>query len=88
MGRRPLIQERKHPLYFKMAPLREPVEQTGVRAVEASGAPPEKGPEFFMEQVMEGLSDACLLVDGGDRILYVNLGQDGTMFDPFTITLN
>lgn len=23
-----------------------------------------------------------------ERILYVNLGQDGTMFDPFTITLN
>ncbi len=55
-----------------MAPLREPAEQTGVRAVEGNGTPPEKGPEFFMEQVMEGLSDACLLVDGGDRILYVN----------------
>jgi hypothetical protein len=32
----------------------------------------QKSAEYFMEQVMEGLSDACLLVDGSDRIVYVN----------------
>jgi two-component system OmpR family sensor kinase/two-component system phosphate regulon sensor histidine kinase PhoR len=71
MGRRPLIEERKHPFYFKMAAPQKPAEE--VPGEEGSSAARlAKGPEFFMEQVMEGLSDACLLVDGTDRIVYIN----------------
>ena len=70
MGRKPLIEERKHPLYFKMQPL---------KASALPGAGDAKGddacsksPEWFMEQVMEGLSDACMLLDGTGRLIYVN----------------
>lgn len=72
MGRRPLIQEKKHPFYFKMAPAQQPVDEAA--GADTSGTPQTggKAPEYFMEQVMEGLSDACILVDGGDRIVYVN----------------
>lgn len=71
MGRKPLIEERKHPLYFKM-PLQKTasVSANGGGAGEAAYA--GKTPEWFMEQVMEGLSDACMLVDGAGRLLYVN----------------
>ena len=72
MGRRPLIQEKKHPFYFKVAPEQH---TTGDAAGEEITAPPQTGartPEYFMEQVMEGLSDACILLDRGDRIVSVN----------------
>jgi two-component system OmpR family sensor kinase/two-component system phosphate regulon sensor histidine kinase PhoR len=71
MGRRPLFQERQHPFYFKMTPRQETIEETSGDGNGAS-SPAGKGPEYFMEQVMEGLSDACLLLDGTDRIVYVN----------------
>ena len=71
MGRRPLIEERKHPFYFKAAP--QPKQVDGIKEPAAPDASrPQKSAEYFMEQVMEGLSDACLLVDGADRIIYVN----------------
>lgn len=71
MGRKPLIEERKHPLYFKMQPLRSqdlPSGENGAGEVTQAA----KSPEWLMEQVMEGLSDACMLVDGTGRLLYVN----------------
>ena len=72
MGRKPLIEERKHPLYFKM----QPQKVSAVAECGNGGAPGEvssgRTPEWFMEQVMEGLSDACVLVDGTGRLLYVN----------------
>ena len=34
-----------------------------------------------MEQAMEGLSDACMLVDGGDRLVYVN-GKAKALLQP------
>ncbi len=71
MGRKPLIEERKHPLYCKVQPLHAGVE--GTASGEAAEGPfGGRTPEWFMEQVMEGLSDACLLVDGTGRLLYVN----------------
>lgn len=54
-----------------MAPLQEPAGPDAVPEANTA-ARTAKGPEYFMEQVMEGLSDSCLLVDGGDRIIYVN----------------
>jgi len=69
MGRKPLFKERENPLYFKVSPPRLP----GAVDLEASGdVPASRPPEWFMEQVMEGLSDACMLVDGTSRLLYVN----------------
>ncbi len=70
MGRRPLIEERKHPLYFKMQPLKASA-LPGAGGAKGDDAP-AKSPEWFMEQVMEGLSDACMLVDGTGRLIYVN----------------
>ena len=71
MGRKPLIEERKHPLYFKMQPVRNPDSPSGGNGA-WDGAQAAKSPEWLMEQVMEGLSDACMLVDGTGRLLYVN----------------
>jgi hypothetical protein len=71
MGRRPLIEERKHPLYFKMQPQKMPA-ASGGGGVTADAVQTGKTPEWFMEQVMEGLSDACMLVDGTGRVLYIN----------------
>ena len=71
MGRRPLIEERKHPFYFKATPQKKQDEEPADSgAVDTTRT--QKSAEYFMEQVMEGLSDACLLVDGSDRIVYVN----------------
>jgi two-component system OmpR family sensor kinase/two-component system phosphate regulon sensor histidine kinase PhoR len=53
-----------------MAPLRPPADEVSAGNDEAASQ--GRGPEFFMEQVMEGLSDACLLLEGTDRIVYVN----------------
>ena len=73
MGRKPLIEERKHPLYFKMQPQKVPsASSNGSGGVTGEAAYAGKTPEWFMEQVMEGLSDACMLVDGTGRLLYVN----------------
>ena len=73
MGRKPLIEERKHPLYFKMPPQKPAgVSVNGGAAGGAETGGAGKTPEWFMEQVMEGLSDACMLVDGTGRLLYVN----------------
>jgi hypothetical protein len=69
MGRKPLFKERENPLYFKISPPRGPV-AAGQGAAEDAQA--NRHPEWFMEQVMEGLSDACMLVDGTSRLLYVN----------------
>ena len=71
MGRRPLIGERKHPLYYKMQPLKSAAQHTDANESSADTVP-AKDPEWFMEQVMEGLSDACMLVTGTGRLLYVN----------------
>ena len=71
MGRKPLIEERKHPLYFKMQSLRNPDLSSDGNGV-GEAALTTKSPEWLMEQVMEGLSDACMLVDGTGRLLYVN----------------
>jgi len=66
MGRRPLIGERKHPLYYKMQPLESAAQHTDATESSADTVP-AKDPEWFMEQVMEGLSDACMLVTGTGR---------------------
>lgn len=71
MGRRPLFEERRHPFYFKTAPQQKQGEGVAEPGAADTGRP-QKSAEYFMEQVMEGLSDACLLVDGSDRIIYVN----------------
>src|SRR5687768_11712114 len=71
MGRRPLIGERKHPLYYKVEPLNSVTHQAeGNETI--TDIQPSKPPEWYMEQVMEGLSDACMLVNGTGRLLYVN----------------
>jgi len=65
------MEERKHPFYFKMPTNHKPMEGKG----DSTGADAQlnpAGPEFFMERVMDGLTDACLLLDGLDRIIYVN----------------
>jgi nitrogen-specific signal transduction histidine kinase len=71
MGRKPLIQEKKHPLFYRMPPLKLPAAaaDAGEGGSDAFGS---RTPEWFMEQVMEGLSDACMLMDGAGRLLYVN----------------
>ncbi len=55
-----------------MTPRPETNGETEGDNVPVPSTPAAKGPEYFMEQVMEGLSDACMLVDGTDRIVYVN----------------
>lgn len=71
MGRRPLIQERKHPFYFKMTPQQDVADDLPDPDSGAIQGTP-RGAEYFMEQVMEGLSDACILLNGSDRVVYVN----------------
>ena len=71
MGRRPLIGERNHPLYYKVQPLKSVAHQAEEDDTSAD-TQVSKPPEWFMEQVMEGLSDACMLVNGTGRLLYVN----------------
>jgi hypothetical protein len=73
MGRKTLIQEKKHPFYFKhSAPLKSSSVDTAEQMTADAGDGITSLPEVFMEQVMEGLSDACMLVDSGDRLVYVN----------------
>jgi hypothetical protein len=77
MGRKPLIDQRGHPLYFKAPPMKQPLAE-GSGGGDNAAAP---SPEWFMEQVMEGLSDACMLLDGSSRLLYVN-GAAKTLLSP------
>jgi signal transduction histidine kinase len=74
MGRPTLIHEKKHPYYFKPRIQEQPLpEVTRPETPELdTGNQPARVPEYFMEQVMEGLSDACMLIDTGDRLVYVN----------------
>ena len=77
MGRK-ILATKQHAFYFKMT--EHPDDKAGAHgpaAVDNTDGPAaaftvRKEPEFFMEQVMEGLSDACIMLDGNDRIVYVN----------------
>ena len=78
MGRPTLIHEKKHPYYFKSRTLAAP----GAEAINEQESPDTASaqfPEYFMEQVMEGLSDACMLIDSGDRLIYVNGAAKGML---------
>lgn len=78
MGRPTLIHEKKHPYYFKSRTPAAP----GAKAINEQASPDTPSvqfPEYFMEQVMEGLSDACMLIDSGDRLIYVNGAAKGML---------
>lgn len=73
MGRRPLFHERKHPFYFNQSGF-----DCRLEAADESASADEdtektaRIPEYFVERALEGLSDACMLIDGTDRLIYVN----------------